>query len=305
KTAALLNRCWGKVLVIDEAYALNDMYGRQAIDQLVGMVHGAPGEDIAVILIGYEKEMTTMFQDVNPGLSRRFNSKIDFEDFTQQELADIFRGLCDDHDCPPDSENVVAVAARQVARGRGRRGFGNAGAVRVLFEKAYGRALDRDKNAETLTLIDILGPRPDFNHNPRLKAAIDELNKLTGLEGVKQSVAKLVKLAGTNYDRELEGSKPFEMPLNRVFLGNPGCGKTTVAKIYGRILKELGLLSDGKCELKQPNDLTGSVVGETKNKTAALLNRCWGKVLVIDEAYALNDMYGRQAIDQLVGMVHG
>ena len=85
-----------------------------------------------------------------------------------------------------------------------------------------------------------------------------------------------------------------QVPLNRLFLGNPGTGKTTVGKLYGKVLRALGLLSDGTCERKVPSDFLGSVVGETEKRTAALLKRCRGKVLVIDEAYALHgSTYGR------------
>lgn len=86
-----------------------------------------------------------------------------------------------------------------------------------------------------------------------------------------------------NYDRELEGQAPLATPLNRLFLGNPGTGKTTMAQIYGRVLAALGFLSDGAVELKTPSDLTGSVIGETAEKTAAVIDNARGKVLVIDE----------------------
>ena len=91
----------------------------------------------------------------------------------------------------------------------------------------------------------------------------------------------------TNYERELAGDPPLETPLNRLFLGNPGTGKTTTAELYGRILKGLGFLSDGSVELKVPADLTGSAVGETAEKTSAILANARGKVLVIDEACEL------------------
>ena len=90
-------------------------------------------------------------------------------------------------------------------------------------------------------------------------------------------------LARVNYDRELEGQAPLATPLNRLFLGNPGTGKTTMAQIYGRVLAALGFLSDGAVELKTPSDLTGSVIGETAEKTAAVIDNARGKVLVIDE----------------------
>ena len=70
-------------------------------------------------------------------------------------------------------------------------------------------------------------------------------------------IRQLVQMCQINYERELNGEKPLEMPLNRLFLGNPGTGKTTTAVLYGKILKGLGILSDGAVELKNPVDLMG------------------------------------------------
>lgn len=83
-------------------------------------------------------------------------------------------------------------------------------------------------------------------------------------------------------------------------------GKTTCAKLYGRVLKELGFLSNGEVVFKTAGDLGGQVVGESKQKTISLIEGCRGKVLVIDEAYGLNDnCYGKQALDALVERVQG
>ena len=70
-------------------------------------------------------------------------------------------------------------------------------------------------------------------------------------------IRQLVQTCQINYERVLNGEKPLEMPLNRLFLGNPGTGKTTTAVLYGKILKGLGILSDGAVELKNPVDLMG------------------------------------------------
>ena len=108
-----------------------------------------------------------------------------------------------------------------------------------------------------------------------------------------------------NYDRELACEEPHLLPLNRLFLGNPGTGKTTVAKIYGRILKGLNYLSDGSVEVRTPSDLIDSKVGGTEEKTAGVLEICKGKVLVIDEAYGLweGGSFGARAIDTIVSKV--
>ena len=309
KVSKLIDDAIGGVLFIDEAYGLEPSRNADAAAVALQLLDVAEEKrtELTIILAGYKDDMETKLFEFNDGFDRRFNYSITFDDYTEAELAQIFAGMCAEHNWPPaEGEEVVAVAARRLARGRGRRNFGNAGEVRKLFEAAYRRALSRDAKAESLTIIDVIGPPPDREHVPELGAALDELQDMIGLEKVKEGVLRLVTVAKTNYERELEGQPPFPVPLNRVFLGNPGTGKTTVAKLYGRILKAPGLLSDGKCELKQPSDLTGSHVGETQKRTSALIKRCVGKVLIIDEAYALNGTsYGHEAIDTLVGLVHG
>ena len=116
------------------------------------------------------------------------------------------------------------------------------------------------------------------------------------LDCLPPQVHCLIELARVNYQREVRCEPLHMLPLNRLFLGNPGTGKTSIAKVYGRILKGLGYLSDGSVEVRTPSDLIASAVGGTEEKTAALLEICKGKVLVIDEAYALHEgMYGAPA----------
>ena len=116
------------------------------------------------------------------------------------------------------------------------------------------------------------------------------------LDFLHHQVHYLIELARVNYQREVRCEPLHMLPLNRLFLGNPGTGKTSIAKVYGRILKGLGYLSDGSVEVRTPSDLIASAVGGTEEKTAALLEICKGKVLVIDEAYALHEgMYGAPA----------
>jgi len=309
KVSKLIDDTMGGVMFIDEAYGLEPSRNADAaaVAQQLLDVAEEKRTELTIILAGYKDDMVAKLFEFNDGFHSRFNYQITFDDYNEAELAQIFAGMCTDSNWPPaEGEEVVAVAARRLARGRGRRGFGNAREVRKLFQAAYRRALDRDTNAQSLKTIDIIGPPPDREHVPKLGEALDELEKMIGLEKVKEDIGRLVTLAQTNYERELEGQPPYLVPLNRVFLGNPGTGKTTVAKLYGRILNAAGLLSKGECELKQPSDLTGSHVGETQKRTSALVKQSMGKVLVIDEAYALNgSSYGHEAITTLVGLVHG
>jgi SpoVK/Ycf46/Vps4 family AAA+-type ATPase len=306
--AKLIDKATDGSLFIDEAYALEPLRNASAAAVAIQLLDAAEAKrtELTIIMAGYKDDMETKLFDFNDGFNSRFNYSFIFEDYTKSELADILLQLCMESDWPPSDPSVIAVAAHRISRGRGHKAFGNARDVRKLFEKAYTRALARDRHAKTITMVDVMGPPPTREYVPDLGVAIDELDKMIGLESVKVKVHELVTLAKVNYDRELSGEEPYEVCLNRVFLGNPGTGKTTVAKLFGRILKGLGLLSDGTVELKQPSDLIGSHVGEAEKTTAALIKRCRGKVLLIDEAYALcNSSYGRNALDTLTGLVQG
>jgi len=108
-----------------------------------------------------------------------------------------------------------------------------------------------------------------------------------------------------NYDNIIRGDAVQQVSLHRVFIGSSGVGKTTVARLYGRLLKEFGYLSDGDFIEVKPNDLTGQAQGEAASHTAAILERAKGKVLFIDEAYILDptrsgNKYGGEVIDTLV-----
>ena len=310
----------GGVLFIDEAQSLdpaNSKEGRSIVTQLLTVAENHRTE-ISIIIAGYKDEIEDGLYGADPGFKSRFRT-IMFDDFNNDELRSILVGLIKKQTWAIEDKRVVDVAARRVARGRGIKGFANARSVRSTFEQAYSKALARlaGKQDFTFKTEDFMGPAPTPEHRPDLRAALAELEARTGQASIKREVQKLVNLAAVNYSRELNGQPLLDISLNRVFLGNPGTGKTTTAAIYGRILKGLGFLSDGSVELKAPPDFTGSAVGETSEKTSALIENCRGKVLVIDEAYGLNQGgsggsassgssfgYGKEALDTLVGKVN-
>eukprot|EP00595_Chromulina_sp_UTEXLB2642_P002141 CAMPEP_0196766602 /NCGR_PEP_ID=MMETSP1095-20130614/27218_1 /TAXON_ID=96789 ORGANISM="Chromulina nebulosa, Strain UTEXLB2642" /NCGR_SAMPLE_ID=MMETSP1095 /ASSEMBLY_ACC=CAM_ASM_000446 /LENGTH=805 /DNA_ID=CAMNT_0042129537 /DNA_START=178 /DNA_END=2592 /DNA_ORIENTATION=- len=161
-----------------------------------------------------------------------------------------------------------------------------------------------DKHSTTIKLVDLIGQIP----NPQSSEHIQKLMKMTGLQDVKNSVQSLMQMFVENYKSELNGEGIIEISLHRMFYGNPGTGKTTVASIYGKILCEMGILSNGEVVVVGASKLIGSAVGTTAKTVNDIIDSIYGKVLVIDEAYVLgrsNSIYGAEALDTLVERVQG
>jgi len=136
---------------------------------------------------------------------------------------------------------------------------------------------------------------------PTVEEALGELDELIGLTTVKEEVRKLTSLIQVARQREAAGLKVAKVSYHMVFTGNPGTGKTTVARIMAKIFSALGVLEKDHLVETDAGGLLGSHVGETAEKTNALVDSALGGVLFIDEAYMLGESgYGKEAIATLL-----
>lgn len=226
-----------------------------------------------------------------------------------------------------DDDKWIRIAIRRVASRRMIKGFGNARDVRLLFDKCIQRQSDRISRLQRdnplmpldlhlLLRDDILGPKASksiLKNCPEYH----QLLRMDGLTKMKEEIEQILNMVIQNAEREDREEPLFNISLNRIFYGNPGTGKTTVAKLYGKILCCLGILSKGDTILKNPSDFVGSVIGGSEAATRAILSAAEGCVLVIDEAYMLNptrssglnsgggDPYKTAVLDTLVEQVQG
>lgn len=140
---------------------------------------------------------------------------------------------------------------------------------------------------------------------PDLQKLLDELDSLTGLDKIKQNVRSLINLAKVRKLREEQGMPIPAMSLHLVFMGNPGTGKTTVARLIAQLYYAIGVLSKGQLVEADRSALVAGFVGQTAVKTSEMIKKALGGVLFIDEAYSLtsaegsND-FGHEAVETIL-----
>ncbi|BCN28792.1 AAA family ATPase [Anaeromicropila herbilytica] len=300
----------GGVLFIDEAYSLcrdkNDSYGLEAVDALVKGIEDNR-DDLVVILAGYQEEMEE-FLKVNSGLKSRFPNIICFEDYTADEMYDISqltassKGYKISEDC---KEPLIKLFDQKQTKGKN--DSGNGRLVRNVIESAILNQSKRLLNSNT-DEMDVLNYEDFGFQNNSTYDLEDSLSKIIGLDTVKEYINSLnARLKIQNERKKLGLIVDSTQTLHMVFKGNPGTGKTMIARVIADVLYHIGVIKTNKLVETDRSGLVAGYVGQTAIKTREKILEALDGVLFIDEAYSLsqggeND-YGKEAIDTLVKLM--
>ena len=331
KVKKAIENAKGGILFIDEAYALSDRgddnkdFGREVVEVLIKEMSDGVG-DIAIIFAGYPKEMYA-FLNMNSGLASRISSTINFPDYSPDELMQI-ADFHSDKMSVSFNDEARALMHRKIVDAYRNRGdnFGNARFVRGIISGAkqnlalrFMKIHDEDTEkkheytAEEVSTIIVRDVEKVFAREqnksvslpidePMLKDALAQLHELAGLPKVKKEIEETVKLV--RYYREVNKDLSKAFSLHTVFSGNPGTGKTTVARVLAQIYKALGILERGHLVETDRKGLVADFVGQTASKTSGMIDSAIGGCLFIDEAYALTSQggndFGREAIETLL-----
>ena len=316
KTNQLIDTAMGGVLFIDEAYTLkssdNDAFGAEAVDTLLKRLEDDRGKFICIVA-GYTDQMHD-FIDSNPGLKSRFTQTIHFDDYTPEELTQIFLNLAVGKNFVIDEPTKQAVGRyfEQLYLRRDKN-FGNAREARSIFDQTIERQSQRlvklmgdpgfkEEDMFCITAEDL--PTTQGEKARPLDEVLNELDDFVGMRTVKNSIRRLAVQSMFIKQRAAMGAGGVQqMVMNFILTGSPGTGKTSIARKMGEILNSMEILPTNRVLEVSRATIVGKYMGETPKIVNNICDRAIGGILFIDEAYTLSDQsdqYGKEAVDTLM-----
>ena len=329
KTTKVIDDAMGGVLFIDEAYSLvtdgkgtgSDTFGAEAVNTLLKRLSDDSGRFVTIVA-GYPEQMERFLQE-NPGLSRRFATKIEFASYSASELTQIAELMASDKGERLDDDARTLLGSRlEVAERAGQftaKDWGNAGSVGNIVAQA-GRLRNArlfadsaaPPSAEDLVRIraediaracdSVLGQAEPLRET--VEDVLAELSRQVGQDQLKRQVEVLLADARAAKLRREHGldAGPPDLP-HLLFTGPPGTGKTTIARLLARLYRALGVLPGGQVIEVDRGGLVEGYIGQTATKTTKVIDAAIGGILFIDEAYSLvsgRDAFGQEALDTLL-----
>ena len=295
KAMEMIRRAYNGVLFIDEAYGIANMdRGEELLNVLLQEMENH-ADKLIVILAGYSDEMRELLK-ANPGLGSRIGQEIHFADYTQDELAQIFLQMCKKSGFSLDpsardelDDCIGALMTREF--------FGNARDIRNMLQDLKEVWSEDFYTAITQNGMDAADVQKVFlpRHFEKIMPPKKEvsINDLIGLEVLKNKLEVFRRQAMyQKHLREKGFTNLSDFSMHMVFTGNPGTGKSTVAKLIADDLYSIGMLKTNRLVIAERKNLIG-IRGDTGKKTADMIRKAVGGVLFIDEAYSLaGNRYG-------------
>ena len=311
QTKRILDQARGGVLFIDEAYTLYQSggtnWGQEAVDTILKYMEDHR-DDLMIIFAGYTKEMQD-FINMNPGMESRIANKFTFEDYSPDDIAMIGEKSLKHNQFEFDEEYyktaVIKAYKADVSHSNGRwvRNF-NDDLIRLAVKNIM-----QDKERDQVTIInsdiDELTGGDDESKGQSVDELLAKLDGMIGLKSVKNFVHDLVDQVEVNNTLEGKLNETEKPTYHMVFAGDPGTGKTTVARLIAQLFYNLGILPKNTVSEVSRPDLVGRYIGETEEKTGKVIRDAQGGVLFVDEAYQLtastssND-FGKQAVETFI-----
>ncbi len=281
---------YGGILFIDEAYLIapdknqpssSDKFKDECIGTLLQEMENN-SDKLIVIFAGYTKEMENLIHS-NPGMKSRIYKVIEFEDYTDEELTEIFKKLCIDDNYELNKE-AIPLLKQFFAVARLEEDFGNARVVRDTYQKVKQQALKHHPMQRCILPEDIIIQNEIKSYDD----LVHELDNLIGITDAKTQIKKTIAI----YQFFKEENMEISMYMNMLFLGRLGTGKTTVSNLLGQMLYSIGVIKTPKVISVKPYELNNSSLSNYCEKAM-------GGILVIEDAQVLlcNNVYMTLLLD--------